>query len=852
MISKSINFILRIAGFAITVLLLVQPWLIKVESVYPFLYSGWFQIAASFVAILTSSLVLCFYRPHKAFNPLTIILFILFIAISVSLYYTNYNVCLRVSMLALGLISCVGGLRLFRKSIDNYSIAGMVALSGFFMSIYAICQYFGYDFLLWEERYNVVGTLTNPNFLGIFLCMTASITFGLVAEFFRKDLKQSLVFLSFFIVQIAVIILLDKAGLYISLAFMALIWLWSRWFNLPGRIARISPVFIGLIISIIFLSIQWFVCNEISKYPWEKITKVPYKAQAFVSRLILWNIGFDIYKEHPFIGTGAGSIQYIMPLKRPPTASLLGLNIYNDDPHSFIISVVTETGFLGLWGICSLLVFIIGSYIRKKSKYEAIDSDNIGLGTKEGNNGDEINDDENASVKSRTIKFPWAHTLVALLIIYLSYKSGYIIQNYLPFVIAFVLLFFGICSSTINDSFVANKNDYYFLGRATLTAIFTYFFYSLFNNTFSILPLAGFAVMLISLHFSCCQPDVRFKPRITLVSLLFIVLPIIYIYATSKFETAFYHEQIYLYEGDESYQQGDYKKSEQAFLNAININPQCLKAYNGLAVALEGQGRDDEAQDVFTQLDVMVPNIYNAKYEIARILFENHKVLEAHRYAVKNLEWAEDPKSYELLGNILKMEGKYKEAEQIFKEGLISIPANKEERLAADRIKLNLAALAFDKGDYILCKKYLSMIKSEVGENIDSLYMKGFLLLNEKKYDEALKAFELALNFYPESPRLLNATGYILMITDKDLDRSQLLLEQAFKILKNNENHNNLLDYLMVSNSLGKLYQKQNKLDRARELLKIAYEETPDEYPALKAERLKDLNELYNSFGNSQ
>ena len=526
-----------------------------------------------------------------------------------------------------------------------------------------------------------------------------------------------------------------------------------------------------------------------------------------------------------------------MPLKRPPTASLLGLSINNDDPHSFLISVVAETGFLGLWGVCSLFVFIIGSFLRKKSKYESIDSFV----------SDTDNKDEQ---KVRIVKYPWMHTLIAILIIYLSCQCGYIKHSHLQFVIAFVIIFFGICSSVMNDTFYADKNDYYFLSRSTLTGILTFVFYSLFNNSFSVLPLAGFAIMLISLHFSCCQPDVRFKFRITLVSLLFIVLPIVYIFSASKFETSFYNEQLSLNNGDVCYELENYKQAEQEFLKAININPQCLQAYDGLARSLEAQGRVEEAQDVFTQLDVMVPNIYKAKYHIARILLNNHKVLEAHRYAVKNLEWAEDPLSYELLGIILLNEGKFNEAEQIFKEGLIGIPANADERLSADRMRLQLAALAIERSDYEQCNKYLSMIKSELSRSVDALYMKGLIFMKENKYEEALNVFELALKENPEIPKLLNATGYLLMITNKDLDRAQVMLELALKLMKENEKLNDMRDYLMVANSLGKLYMKQNKIKQAGELLKIAYESTPEEESELKAERLKDLNEFYNSFGN--
>ena len=85
------------------------------------------------------------------------------------------------------------------------------------------------------------------------------------------------------------------------------------------------------------------------------------------------------------------------------------------------------------------------------------------------------------------------------------------------------------------------------------------------------------------------------------------------------------------------------------------------------------------------------------------------------------------------------------------------------------------------------------------------------------------------------------------MITNKDLDRAQIILEEAFNQLKNSSQRD-LSDLLMIANSLGKVYQKQNKLDKAGELLKFSYEETPNEWKALKEERLKDLNDFYNSF----
>ncbi len=459
-------------------------------------------------------------------------------------------------------------------------------------------------------------------------------------------------------------------------------------------------------------------------------------------------------------------------------------------------------------------------------------------------------DNENTISEERIFIFPWLPLLIIILIAFLSISAGFIPKEFTAVVIALILIAFGLTTSLINYDYKASKNDYYFVSKSTLTAIFTFVFYGLFNGT--ILPLAGFIVLLISLHFSCCLPEVRFKPRFTGVSFLFIFLPVIYTFAACMFEMSYYKEQKNITNGIFYAKAGKFDMAEQCFKTAININPQSLESYSGLAQTLEAQEKLDEAQDVFEQLDAMVPNIYRSKYNIANILFKKGKILEAHRIAVKNLEWAEDAVSYELLGLILLSEGRQNEAEETFKEGLITVPLNYEEILAADRLRLNLSYLAIRKGDYNKCKTYLDSIRSGISEEIDYQYLKGVISVKEKKYNEALEIYEKLLKLYPNVPRILNATGYVLTLMDKDLDRAQLLIETAYEVMSKDEKANNLEDYLDITNSLGKLYLKQNKLKRAGELLKIAYEETPDELKELKAERLKDLNDFYNSFGKAE
>jgi tetratricopeptide (TPR) repeat protein len=234
------------------------------------------------------------------------------------------------------------------------------------------------------------------------------------------------------------------------------------------------------------------------------------------------------------------------------------------------------------------------------------------------------------------------------------------------------------------------------------------------------------------------------------------------------------------------------------------------------------------------------------------VLFERKHILEAHRYALKSLNWNPTPRSYELLGKILISEGKMAEAKKIFEEGLIFVPEqNKEERIAADRIRLNLAALAANQTDFAECRKYLAEIKSSISQTSDALYLKGMLLSQDNKPDEALKLFEKALHESPENPRIMNAVGYLLTRNEKDLERAEMLLETAHQLLKSSETPM-LSDMLMIAHSLGTLYWKQGKLEEAGKLLEIAWEKCPDTWETVKVGRYQDLIRFYQETGNDQ
>lgn len=934
MLPGSLDNLLRLAGIVISAILATQPWLLTTGSEDPFLFSTWGIFAAGSMAACLLSVIFLFFQPRRGQIVFASSFFLLFAATIVATLSSSFVASLRSSMYLITLMLLAVFLRLTRKQKDNPAIAGMVALSGAAMAAYSLLQLAGYDLLAWNSTYLMVGTFTNPNYLGAFLVICSIITLGLVND--HKISSQSrIIFSSFLLLQLAGVLLARKDGVIICLLFAAFLNFTSFWEIRPGKFLRRSPLIAGLLLAIIFTSFYGLTHFATSRYPWDSLSKMPQNYMPAITRLVLWQMGFGIFLDHPLTGLGPGSVAYLMPAQRPPQGSLIGIKPFNDDPHSAVISLLAETGFIGLWAVCSVIAALYGCFVWKRSKSIKIialieDSPTIPAAvefTENPTNNSEqpvvtestpqpevqpelpagaepetktvaeapvspaaepkqetsesseiakepetiaaateiIEEKAEApassdvpdtselpaeiilSASSPEIYFPWSATLVFTIISYLAFQASFISAPVFFYSLPLIIAFFGITSAIATENENASIG-YTSLSKSTMIASLTFVAYSLFNNSISIVPLSGFMLLIFSVHFSSCQRDLVWKRKFNPVAIFYLLLPALYVYCSYIFQIAHHREQINLWKGQSLLATGQAAEAELAFNKAIHSNPQSLKAYYGLAISLEKQNRPDETQDILKRLDSMVPNAFNSNYELARIMLSRRQILEAHRHALKNLEWDKTPRSYELLGQILMIEGKSGEAETVFKEGLSLYPVNTIEREAADRIRLNLAAMASGRGDFVRCEELLKQIRSDVINDINNLYLTGMLLARKKDYDQALDIFEKALDLFPQNPRFMNAIGFILCETNTDLERSQNLLENAYQIIKRSDPVD-LADLLMVAHSLGKLYAKQGKIIQAGELLKIAWEQCPEEWTVLREERLFDYAEFCKKHG---
>jgi probable O-glycosylation ligase (exosortase A-associated) len=73
-------------------------------------------------------------------------------------------------------------------------------------------------------------------------------------------------------------------------------------------------------------------------------------------RLYYWNMGWEMFKDHPVVGVGPTNYQYNSYLYESPDQQARGLNVWGRAAHSLYFTLISELGIVGLILIVSLAV----------------------------------------------------------------------------------------------------------------------------------------------------------------------------------------------------------------------------------------------------------------------------------------------------------------------------------------------------------------------------------------------------------------------------------------------------------------------------------------------------------------
>jgi len=256
-------------------------------------------------------------------------------------------------------------LKLFKITVF---VSGLSSLAGVLQKL-GIFTFYGTSL---PDR--ISGTLSNPDFFAPY--MVLAIFLGLFVLFSEKEKKWKIIWKSILVLNCFTLILSGTRGAWIGMGVGAafLFCLWFFHYSNLGRKKRKMILFIILFSSIfVFLiTLSYDKIGLEKNLIFQRFYSLFDPLKPLASRIDVWKIAFEGWKEKPILGWGPESFSFVFDkyfkadyLQHIPETT------YFDYPHNKIMELMEGTGLLG--ALVYLFVFIIIFYLifrRSRSQKE--------------------------------------------------------------------------------------------------------------------------------------------------------------------------------------------------------------------------------------------------------------------------------------------------------------------------------------------------------------------------------------------------------------------------------------------------------------------------------------------------
>lgn len=223
----------------------------------------------------------------------------------------------------------------------------VATISSLVVSIYAIFQILGFDFVTWSEPAHLTGRAISffgqPNYLASWLMLVIPVNAYLIYQSSKLKLK----FFWSFVFILNLTALLSTGSRAIFLVFLLISFIWLIFFL--KKTNRLSKKNIHLIIAATFiLGVVFLVSLAFTNYSrFEELTNL--KKGSVSDRFILWHSGFSAFLEKPLFGYGLDNqAQAYFPKYEVDWALYSPPNVYSDRAHNLILDILLSVGILGL------------------------------------------------------------------------------------------------------------------------------------------------------------------------------------------------------------------------------------------------------------------------------------------------------------------------------------------------------------------------------------------------------------------------------------------------------------------------------------------------------------------------
>ncbi len=256
--------------------------------------------------------------------------------------------------------------------------------------------------------------------------------------------------------------------------------------------------------------------------------------------------------------------------------------------------------------------------------------------------------------------------------------------------------------------------------------------------------------------------------------------------------------------------QKKYEEAETHLRKAVELDSYNIGARITLGRVLGQKKKYEEALKEYEEAAKLAPQMMRIQIEMARVLSAQKKHDKAAETLDKILKEKPglDPVRFEL-GRVLREQGKIEEAEQEFAQIQKASPAYANSRVM-------LALMFLKSKDLARAMKYIDEAIETDAKDPDLYHIRGSVLEELHRFDEALKTYQKALEADPKNIRLryslgnvyeksgrrgkalaemeailkdkpddagaLNFIGYTLLVTGKDVNRAEELIRKATEL----------------------------------------------------------------------
>jgi O-antigen ligase len=249
----------------------------------------------------------------------------------------------------------------YKKVIKFFVIASFLNI------MYCIAAANGYDLFTLVNPYDaVLGTFGNPNFIGAFMGMFATVLF--VQLFSNLKSPRHLILISISIAMTIYVILLSNALQGILVAAFGLSFSLYFYLRSSARFFKVSLFYLALVL----LGALVALLGIMQKGPLSSFLYKP----SVTFRGEYWRTGINMWVDNPLFGVGIDSYgQYYRTYRSLSSTVSPGMETTTDAAHNVYIDILAGTGIFGFLGYFFLSMFILFcalQFIRAFRKFDPI------------------------------------------------------------------------------------------------------------------------------------------------------------------------------------------------------------------------------------------------------------------------------------------------------------------------------------------------------------------------------------------------------------------------------------------------------------------------------------------------